>query len=271
MTTTRKGANPYDKSSKPTSPVGGDDSNKMAWVIGGAVVAVIAVIAIVVFAFSGGDDGSDAAEGTGAQAASNAEQENATVTISGEDLPPLDDSANRNPGADSAVGLDVPTLTGQSFDGSEVVIDGDGGPKMVVFLAHWCPNCQEEVPRVQEWIDSGDVPEELDIVSVSTAVDSSQPNYPPSNWLSSEGWGPKVLLDDEAQSAASSWGLPGYPYFVLVDADGKVWYRASGQSSIEELNTLANELVSGGSATPQADADGAEQTPASLPEIQPEG
>ena len=62
MTTTRKGANPYDKSSKPTSPVGGDDSNKMAWIIGGAVVAVIAVIAIVVFAFSGGDDGSDAAE-----------------------------------------------------------------------------------------------------------------------------------------------------------------------------------------------------------------
>jgi thiol-disulfide isomerase/thioredoxin len=270
MTTTRKGANPYDKSSKPTSPVGGDDSNKMAWIIGGVVVAVIVVIAVVVFA-TGGDDGGDSADGTGAAAASNAEQQTATVTISGEDLPPLDDSANRNPSADPAVGLDVPSLTGQSFDGSEVVIDGEGGPTMVVFLAHWCPNCQAEVPVVQEWIDSGDAPEELEIVSVSTAVDSSRPNYPPSSWLSSEGWVPQVLLDDEAQSAASSWGLPGYPYFVLVDADGKVWYRASGQSSREELNTLANDLVSGASATAQAGEGGGEQTPASLPATQPEG
>jgi len=271
MTTTRKGANPYDKSSKPTSPVGGDDSNKMAWIIGGAVVAVIAVIAIVVFAFSGGDDGGDAAEGTGAQAASNADQETATVTISGEDLPGLPETGQllAPPDQDPAVGIPIPTLTGESFDGSEVVIGADDGtPKMVVFLAHWCPHCQAEVPAMQEWIDSGNVPEGLEIYSVITGVDSSKPNYPPSSWISGAGWEPEALLDDDAQSAATSWGLTGFPYFVMVDADGNVWQRGSGEIPVSELQRLADELMSGVASTGGTGSSEGEQSPVSLPGVE---
>lgn len=268
MTTTRKGANPYDKSSTPNSP-NGDDSNKMAWIIGGGVVAVIAVIAIVVFAFSGGDDGGDAEVGTGADAASNATQETAAVSISGEDLPPLTESGLPAAGTDPTVGTPAPKVSGESFDGSEVVIDpSDGTPKLVVFLASWCGHCQEEVPVLQDWIDSGEAPEGLEIVSVSTRVDDTQPNYPPSSWLAKEGWTPKVLLDDDADSVAVSYGLSGTPYFVMIDADGNVWQRSSGRIPIEQLDVLADELVAGTSSTGGSGEGTEEQTPQSLPGLQ---
>ncbi|MCZ7628859.1 MAG: TlpA family protein disulfide reductase [Microthrixaceae bacterium] len=226
MSTKRRGANPYDRESKPTT---GENRN-LPWIIGGAAVAAVLLIAAAVFLWPSGGDDADA--GTGAAAAANAEQETASLTISGEDLPLLEGSGLGAPGTDSAVGLAIPKLAGESFDGSEVTIDpSDGEPKLVVFLAHWCPNCQQEVPVVQEWIDDGSVPDGLDLYSVSTAVDSGRPNYPPSNWLSGEGWTPPVLLDNEAADAANAWGLPGYPYFVFVDSNGNVWRCAALASS----------------------------------------
>lgn len=265
MTDTRKGANPYEDMSKRTS----ENRPNLGLMIGGATVAVIAVIAAVVFLWPSDDGGGGtAAEGTGLDAAQNASQETASVQISGEDLPQLPDAggflapASEDPG----VGLDVPTLTGQSFDESEVVVGGaDGKPKLVVFLAHWCPHCQAEVPLIQDWIDSGDVPDGLEIYAVATGSDSNRPNYPPSRWLASEGWIPQVLLDDDAQSAAASWGLTGFPYFVFVDAQGKVWQRGSGEIPIQDLQRLAAELVAG-EAPSGADAGSNEglETPVDL-------
>lgn len=245
MTDTRKGSNPYQDISKRTS----ENRPNLGLMIGGATVAVIAVIAAIVFLWpSGGDGGGDAKEGTGLDAARNASQETAAVQISGEDLPELPDTGGflAPAGEDPAVGLEVPTLTGESFDGSEVVIGpSDGKPKLVAFVAHWCPHCQTEIPVIQDWIDSGEVPDGLEIYAVATGQDQSQPNYPPSRWLSNEGWTPKVLLDDDAQSAAASWGLTGYPYLVFVDADGKVWQRGSGEIPLADIQRLADELVAG--------------------------
>lgn len=264
MNNKRRGANPYGTTSKRTT----DGQPKLSWMIGGGTVAVVLVIAAVVFVWPSGDDGGDGAGAdTGAAAAANAEQETASLAISGEDLPTLEESESGASGADEAIGMAVPALRGETFDGSEVAIDGaDGRPKMVVFLAHWCPNCQQEVPVVQEWIDDGAVPEGLDLYSVSTAVDSSRPNYPPSNWLSGEGWEPPVLLDNDAADAASAWGLPGYPYFVFVDADGNVWHRGSGQIPRAELERLSTELMSGATPNDAGQVDTGGQTPAELPE-----
>ena len=32
---------------------------------------------------------------------------------------------------------------------------------MVVFLAHWCPHCNAEIPVLNEWRDSGEIPDGL--------------------------------------------------------------------------------------------------------------
>jgi thiol-disulfide isomerase/thioredoxin len=243
------GANPYSPSVPQPK-----ESSKLPWILGAVVVGVVVIIGLAVLLWPSDDE--ESAAGTGAEAAKNATQENAEVTISGEDLPALPDTGLPAAGDDSAVGLAAPKLVGQSFDESEVVIDpSDGRPKMVVFLAHWCPHCQAEVPLLQQWIADGKVPEGLDVYAVSTGVDSSRPNYPPSNWLASEGWEPPILLDDEAQTAAKSWGLTGFPYVVMLDADGNVWQRGSGEIPVEDIDRLANELAEGQASTGGTGAD----------------
>ena len=50
---------------------------------------------------------------------------------------------------------------------------------MVVLLAHWCPHCNAEIPVLNEWRDSGEIPDGLNIVGVSTGASADAPNFPP--------------------------------------------------------------------------------------------
>jgi thiol-disulfide isomerase/thioredoxin len=147
-------------------------------------------------------------------------------------------------GTDKALGATPPTLAGANFTGTPVTITpGTGGPMMVVFVAHWCPHCRAEVPRLVSWIAGGTPPANLQIFAVSTAVDQKSPNYPPSSWLAKEQWPKPVLADDDQGSAAQAWGLPGFPYFVLVGADGKVKLRLSGEIAAGDLTKRINQAL----------------------------
>ena len=152
------------------------------------------------------------------------------VRVTGADLAPLDDRTAGTPG-DVGLGATPPALDGQSFDGSPVAIHpGDGGRyKLVFFLAHWCPHCRAEVPRLVSWLTAGSKPANLDVYAVSTAVNRSPINFPPSKWLAREGLTVPVLTDDRESTAAQAWGLPGYPYAVLLRPDGTVAARVAGE------------------------------------------
>jgi cytochrome c biogenesis protein CcmG, thiol:disulfide interchange protein DsbE len=171
---------------------------------------------------------------------SGAAAENQPVTVgAGDDLPSLGD----NKGTDAAVGMKPPVLSGSSFDGSPVTITPGGSPKLILFVAHWCPHCQREVPKIVQWIASGAAPKGLEIAAVSTAVKKDAANYPPSAWLSKVGFTRPVLADDAKQDAARAWGLPGYPYFVLLKADGTVAKRYSGEIEMADLTTLITDAL----------------------------
>jgi cytochrome c biogenesis protein CcmG, thiol:disulfide interchange protein DsbE len=113
----------------------------------------------------------------------------------------------------------------------------------VIFAAHWCPVCQREVPKIQDWLDEDSLPEEVDVYLVSTNAQADGPEYPPSEWLGGLGWSEPVLLDNADQFAAVTWGLPGYPYMVFVGADGAVVQRASGELPIEQFDAQVSNLV----------------------------
>ena len=145
---------------------------------------------------------------------------------------------------DPAVGLTAPTLRGTDYSGADVTIaPGTGGPMMIVFLAHWCPHCNDEIPVLLEWRDSGDMPAELQVFGVSTAVSDERPNYPPGEWLRDKGWEWPVLADDAQLTAANTYGVTGFPFFVIVDADGNVAARGSGEIPIEDLDALVDEVI----------------------------
>jgi hypothetical protein len=114
---------------------------------------------------------------------------------------------------------------------------------MVVFLAHWCPHCNREVPRLIEWQASGAIPADLQIIGVSTAVASDRPNYPPSQWVVDKAWPWPVMADSKSMDAATAYGVSGYPFFTIVGADGKVKVRASGEIEIDQLTQIVNAAL----------------------------
>lgn len=149
-------------------------------------------------------------------------------------------------GADAAVGMPAPSLLGRSFDGTEVRIEATGNPKAIWFLAHWCPHCQAEVPKVVDLVAAGTIPPGVELYSVSTGADPGAANYPPSAWLEREGWTIPVLVDEPSDTAASSFGLDAFPFLVLVDGDGKVVSRTTGEVDPPALTGMLQELARSG-------------------------
>jgi cytochrome c biogenesis protein CcmG, thiol:disulfide interchange protein DsbE len=199
-----------------------------------AGLAAVVIIALAVALISGGGDdggGDDDATTAGSDPATTG-----TVVVSGTPLPELTDSAD-----DPAVGMTFPTLTGVDQSGEPMTVSADDGPMMVLFVAHWCPHCQRAVPVVQSWVDDGGLPPDVDLVTVSTAIDPSAPNYPPDAWLAREGWTAPVLVDADG-TAATAAGLPAYPYFMAVDGDGEVAVRTTGELTTDQLDAVAAEI-----------------------------
>jgi cytochrome c biogenesis protein CcmG, thiol:disulfide interchange protein DsbE len=205
------------------------------------VLAVIVVGAAAGIAIWSASDSGNVTEGSvvGTNNVSTP-AETQPVTIDGDVLAPQPQS-----GIDHTVdGQTPPTLHGFHFDGSPIdIVPGGGKPKMVVFLAHWCPHCNREVPRLLQWKASGAMPADLDVIGISTGVAADRPNYPPSQWIKNIGWAWPIMADSKTQDAARAYGLVGYPTFVIIGADGKVKVRASGEFEIADLTTLVNQAL----------------------------
>lgn len=142
-----------------------------------------------------------------------------------------------------ATGVEAPYVRADALlsEGqNEIPIEGEG--TMVVFLAHWCPACNAEVPVVNQWLDEVGLPEGTEIRTVATAIDESQPNYPPNEWLRERSWTIPTLTDVDG-SIAAAYGVDSFPYWVFVDADGVVQGAAGGSQSVEALTQMAEALA----------------------------
>jgi cytochrome c biogenesis protein CcmG/thiol:disulfide interchange protein DsbE len=197
------------------------------WIGVAGLVLVLAVAAIVSSAGSG--DKKESAAGV---------EEIRPVTVTGDAL-----SKFSPDGPDPAVGKTIPEVKGQSFDGSPVEIRNDGRAKLILFVAHWCPHCQREIPLLADYLKSNALPSGVDLYTVSTKVSPQSPNYPPSAWLEKEGWTAKTLADSNDEDTATAFGLPGYPYFVAVDGSGKVVARTSGEITTAQFAGLAQQAL----------------------------
>lgn len=159
--------------------------------------------------------------------------ETAPVAVSGEPLTAIPSEG----GQDASVGQPAPTATGSDFEGGSVDLLAEDGGTVVVFLAHWCPHCQREVPVVVDHLGDA-LPDDVRLVGVPTSTDASQGNYPPSAWLEAEDWPFDVLVDSSANELAQAYGVRSFPAFVAVDADGTVQLRGSGELSTEGLDAV---------------------------------
>jgi cytochrome c biogenesis protein CcmG, thiol:disulfide interchange protein DsbE len=211
------------------------DSSRVWFIVVGVVVAVVLIALAVAIGMSRSND----TAGVGVASAGFDLSPDAPddlvfgeVNVDGAALPGADDAM-----ADPAIGQPAPALTGQRFDGEPITIGGADRPMLVMFMAHWCPHCQQEVPRVTAHLD-GTLPTDVDLRAVSTSANRQQPNYPPGDWLRRESWPVPTLVDDAEGSAATAYGLRNLPYFVAVNADGQVVARTSGQLTTDQFDAL---------------------------------
>ncbi len=202
-------------------------SNKSVWLIG-SIAAAIAIAAIVAVATQSSSD--DVVTGV---------EEFNSVEVAGDALPEYSAEV-----ADAAVGMTAPVLTGQGFTGNKITTT-PGAPTLLVFLAHWCPHCQREVPLLVQWNRDGLVPSGVDVIGIATSSDPASPNFPPSEWLAREEfpalW--PVMTDSGEKTAAAAMGVSGFPFFVLLDSNGKVALRISGEIEMQVLTEQINKAL----------------------------
>ena len=224
--------------------------NQTKFIAGGVAAAIAAIVAVVLVVGGGSSssstttstitsnsgDASETSQPTTGDAVAAAEFQ--PVEAEGEMLVQLEDPDN-----DPARGKIAPVVNGFGFDGAPLTIAPIGKPMLVVFLAHWCPHCNAEIPRLIEWKDSGAMPADLGVVGVSTGARDDAPNWPPSQWVVDKAWPWPVMADNEDQNAAVAFGVSGYPGLILLNGDGKVLARRSGEAGIDELKAWAQEFL----------------------------
>ncbi len=220
-----------NRTNQSTGRRGGDRSNPMLkWIVLG-VVALVAVAVVVALLASG--DAEDRAQQLSVPQVSD-------VTFEGAGLPGFDPAQ-----VDPAIGMSAPAFAATTFDGVEVSVQpGDGTAKVIGFYAHWCPHCQEELPRITEWLSDSPAPAGVEVIAVSTAVNDTRVNYPPSAWFEREEWPATVVRDSAESEIGDAYGLRSFPYTVVLGGDGTVLARWSGELSQDQWESLLTAAAS---------------------------
>jgi cytochrome c biogenesis protein CcmG, thiol:disulfide interchange protein DsbE len=195
--------------------------------VGGVAVLLLAVLIAVLTTGESGDR-------------VTAEELAGSPEIEGEAMPPAGD-----PAQDPMLGEPAPVVRGEGFDGSAITVGEPGQPELLVFMASWCPHCQEELPDLVELMEQDRVPDEVRLTTVVTGLDENRDNWPPDAWLEEEGWSGPVLVDDVDASVAEVFGQPGTPYFVAIDGEGQIAARVSGRLPQDVVAQLLQDLAAG--------------------------
>lgn len=238
------------------------------------LILVAGVIAVLVTALGGGDDAASddvtAEVATSADADAGAEDTEGDTPVGSDDgAEPADETVAVAPGTfggpdiaevapvvvegsplpqftgegdDPALGATVPTTRATSLATGEVIELAAGQPRIIGFFAHWCPHCQAELPELTAWLDDAGLPGDAEFIAVSTVVDETRGNYPPSAWFTAEGWTETVVVDDEAATLLQAYGFSGFPAFIAIDADGRVLDRLGGTAGVAGFERLASAL-----------------------------
>lgn len=165
------------------------------------------------------------------------------VEVVGDPLPQFADGT-----PDTAIGTTAPVIVGADYTGSPVTVDAaTDGPTMVLVVAHWCPHCNAELPKINQLRDDGRIPDGVNVVAVSSGLDPDRSNFPPDRWLVDMDWTLPVVADglDGSGSfiASAAYGTAGVPFGVLIDGDGVVTERWAGERSIDELAAALGSIA----------------------------
>ena len=155
-----------------------------------------------------------------------------SFSVSGEKLSIFDPASE----IDSTQGKKSPKINYLLESQNLYVNYPDERPTIFLFVAHWCPYCQNEIPVVKNWIQNEQLFEQgINIVLVVTNINPDKSNYPPDLWLNRAEWEYPVIYDDNFSTLGKYFGVPAFPYWVFTEPDGTIAFRIAGSLSEEQL------------------------------------
>ena len=219
-----------------------------------AVVAVVAVLGVVVaLVVGGGDDderrGRASVEPVPTRCRRRAANRPAATfkPVRSGDVPTLDDPCRSDRPVSGA-------SSGYDYDGNETTIDpATDGPTMVVLLAHWCPHCNAEIPVLNEWRDSGEIPDGPEHRRREHWGVAGRPELPARRVARREGLavaGARRRRPPDADSPPRRWAPTAARRtrrWCSSTPTGWCVERLSGEVPIDVIAPLADELVAGSS------------------------
>ncbi len=167
-------------------------------------------------------------------------EETGTPLVFGDPLPQMDPNDPEN---DPAVGMAAPLVEGVSFDRDAISIPIQNKITVLLFLAHWCPHCQDELDDMTTYLTTEKLSNEIAVLVVSTGVDETLANSPPSEWFATSGFPNPVVLDSDNMDIAAVYALPAFPFIVVIDTNGIVAARIVGGVPADVLFEYAETLV----------------------------
>jgi thiol-disulfide isomerase/thioredoxin len=134
---------------------------------------------------------------------------------------------------------DVPTVSGQRLS------DLRGKVVLVNFWATWCPYCRHEMPAMQTFYQANKA-EGFEIVAYS--LDKTQTEA--DDYLRKEGYTFPAPLASQAVTDGFG-GVPRMPLSFVIDRNGIVRHKISGQVHAGRLDDLITPLLRAQPAAPR--------------------
>lgn len=148
-------------------------------------------------------------------------------------------------GADTLPSVDF-TLTDQ-FGNSHTLSDYKGKTVFLNFWATWCPPCRREMPDIQKLYEKYQAEEDPEVVILGVAA----PDYGDegsreeiARFLEENGYTYPVVMD-EGGELFMTYGVFSYPTTFMIDRDGNVFGYAAGQLSMEMMESIIRQTVTG--------------------------
>ncbi|MCB1298645.1 MAG: redoxin domain-containing protein [Microthrixaceae bacterium] len=140
-----------------------------------------------------------------------------------------------------SVGDVVPTITGEDFDGHQVTIDPSDGPRVLLFAAHWCDHCKDELDMLATARQTGDLDLGASLIMISTRHIPGV-RWPPNKTMNLEG--PDSVLVDTNSSLAQLFNVQSVPQWVFLDRHGRIFAELTGEIPLAEIKKTLADAVS---------------------------